>query len=108
MGTLSEDTIIDNDRELSNEAEKVERLFQVMGMEQTMIASVNTFEMTRIGQPNSSMARLLKINLNAKTTRDAVLEKAKQLKDKNDPWKKVYVKKDVHLVYAKENQRLNN
>ena len=37
-----------------------------------------------------------------------ILEKAKELKNKTDPWKKVYVKKDVHFVYAKENQRLNN
>ena len=28
--------------------------------------------------------------------------------NKNEPWKKVYLKKDVHFVYAKENQGLNN
>ena len=105
---LSEDDIIDNDQELSNDVTKVGRLFKVMGVEPAIISSVNTLEMSRIGQPNSSMNRLLKVNLKSKASRDTVLEKAKQLKDQREPWKKVYVKKDVHLVYAKENQRLNN
>ena len=105
---LSEDSITDNGDELSNDVEKVERLFNVMEIDPTTIASVDTLEMSRIGQQNNSMTRLLKINVNSKTSRDAILEKAKLLKNKNEPWKRVYVKKDVHIVYAKENQRLNN
>ena len=104
---LSEENINDNG-ELSSDADKVERLFEVMEIDPTIVSSVDTFEMSRIGQPNSSKTRLLKINVNSKTSRDAILEKAKCLKNKNEPWKKVYVKKDVHIVYAKENQRLNN
>ena len=104
---LSEDTITENAVELSNDVEKVERLFEVMELDPTTISTVNTLQMSRIGQPNNSMARLLKINVNSKTSRDAILDKAKLLKNRNEPWKKVYVKKDVHIVYAKENQRLN-
>ena len=105
---LSENVVIDNEDELSNDAEKIERLLQVMDMDRGTLEQVETFEFTRIGQENDTMTRLLKVNVKSKATRDKILEKAKELKNKNEPWKKVYVKKDVHFVYAKENQRLNN
>ena len=69
---------------------------------------IATLEMSRIGQQNETMTRLLKVDVKSKATRDRILDKAKDLKGKNEPWKRVYVKKDVHIVYAKENQRLNN
>ena len=50
------------------------------------------------------MVRLLKVDVQSKATRDKILEKAKELKNKNELRKRVYVKKDVHIVYAKENQ----
>ena len=105
---LSENQVVDNDNELNNDAEKVKRLLNVMGMDAATLELSTTFELARIGQENDSMTRLLKVNVKSKATRDKILEKAKELKDKNEPWKKVYVKKDVHFVYAKENQRLNN
>ena len=46
---LSEDSITDNGDELSNDVEKVERLFNVMEIDPTTIASVDTLEMSRIG-----------------------------------------------------------
>ena len=105
---LSENPVIDNDNELNNDAGKVKRLLNIMGMDAATLELVPTFELSRIGQENDAMTRLLKVNVKSKNTRDKILEKAKVLKDKNEPWKKVYLKKDVHFVYAKENQRLNN
>jgi hypothetical protein len=107
---LSENNITDNGTELKNDAEKVERLFEVMNVDAATISSLDiaTLEMSRIGQQNESVTRLLKIDVKSKATRDRILDKAKDLKGKNEPWKRVYVKKDVHIVYAKENQRLNN
>ena len=105
---LSENNLSDNGDDLGSDAEKVQRLFEVMDLDRATISSVETLEMTRIGQQNESMTRLLKVDVNSEATRDKILEKAKELKNKNELWKKVYVKKDVHIVYAKENQRLNN
>ena len=38
--------------------------------------------------------------------RDTVLKLAPKLKSLNEPWKRIYVKKDLHPVYVKENQRI--
>ena len=105
---LSENVVKHNNDELSNDAEKLERMLQVMDIDVQTLGLVETFEFSRIGQENDTMTRLLKVNVKSKATRDKILEKAKELKNKDDPWKRVYVKKDVHFVYAKENQRLNN
>lgn len=105
---LSEKDITDNEKELKSDTEKVQRLFEVMGIDAATKSSVPTFQMSRIGQPNDSATRLLKVNVKSKEVRDSILEKAKDLKDANELWKRVYVKKDVHIVYAKENQRLNS
>ena len=67
-----------------------------------------TLEVSRIGQPNNSATRLLKVNVQTKEARDSIIGKAKHLKNKSEPWCKIYVKKDVHIVYAKENQRLSS
>ena len=37
-----------------------------------------------------------------------MLQKAPTLKHKDEPWKKIYIKKDLHPVYTKEKQRLYN
>ena len=105
---LSENNLTDNGDELGSDAEKVQRLFEVLDMDTATISSAETIQMTRIGQQNEMMTRLLKVNVQSKATRDKILEKAKVLKGKDELWKRVYVKKDVHIVYAKENQRLNN
>ena len=105
---LSENDIKDNDIDLTDDAKKVQRLFKVMEIDAEGISSEDTFEMLRIGQEKVGVTRLLKVNVQTKERRDKILERAKILKDKSDPWKKVYVKKDVHFVYAKENQRLNS
>ena len=60
----------------------------------------------RIGQPRNNSIRLIKVNMKHKNRRDAVIEKSPRLKTKTPPWNKVYVKKDVHPVYSKENSRL--
>ena len=103
---LSEETISDGGIDLRDDKEKVNRLLDVMDID----ASVprDTLQISRIGQPNNSATRLVKVNVQSKESRDVILDKCRQLKHKNEPWCKVYVKKDVHIVYAKENQRLNN
>ena len=64
------------------------------------------FEYSRIGQTKENVTRLVKVNVGSKVTRDKIIEKASSLKDKNEFWKKIYVKKDVHPLYSKETSRL--
>ena len=103
---LAEGPIDDNGNLLSNDKEKIVRLLDVMEIDQSVPRE--NIQVSRIGQPNSSATRLLKVNVHSKESRDTILEKSKHLKNKREPWCKVYVKKDVHIVYAKENQRLNS
>lgn len=46
------------------------------------------------------------MTLQDKTLRSNILDHAKNLKNLNDPYKKIYVKKDVHPTVRKEWQRL--
>ena len=96
-----------NGRTLVNDEEKVTSLFNEMGIpEGTVDFSEEEVEISRIGVPKGNANRLIKVNLKSKSKRDAVLEKSSTLKQKTAPWNKVYVKKDLHPVYTKENQRL--
>ena len=104
---LHEDDIIDNDvGELKGEKAKIKRLLKVMDVGTEILAGVDTYEYTRIGQIKDNVTRLVKVNVKSKVTRDKILEKAPSLKDKNELWKKIYVKKDVHPVYSKETSRI--
>ena len=106
-GLQEEDIITGNEGgELKGDEAKVKYLFKVMGVEADVLAGIQDFEYTRIGQSKENTTRLAKVNVRSKTTRDKILEKASSLKDKREPWKKIYVKKDVHPVYSKETSRI--
>ena len=64
----------------------------------------------RLGRPDqeNNRPRPLLIRLDSKAIRDKVLDKAKKLKDLNDPYKKVYIKKDSHPEVRKEWKRLKD
>ena len=48
----------------------------------------------------------MKVDVKSKIARDKILDKTPSLKGKNELWKKIYVKKDVHPVYSKETSRI--
>ena len=50
--------------------------------------------------------RLLKVGVLSKDNRNNILKKAPSLRQKNEPWKNIFVKKDLHPVYRKENGRI--
>ena len=62
--------------------------------------------MTRIGKERPNFKRLLKVRLPTVELRNVILENAKKLKTVSDPWNQVYIKKDLHPVYQKENKRI--
>ena len=104
---LQEEDIVGNDiGQLRNDKEKVQTLFEVMQVGTDIVAVADEFEYTRIGQRRDNATRLVKVNVRSKATRDKILEKAPSLKGKNELWKKIYVKKDVHPVYSKETSRI--
>ena len=52
--------------------------------------------------------RPLLIRVDSKAIRDKVLDKEKKLKDLNEPYKKIYIKKDSHPEVRKEWKRLRD
>ena len=104
---LQEGDIVNNEvGELKGDKAKVKRLLGVMEIGTDILANVDTLECNRIGQNKDNVTRLLKVDVKTKAIRDKILEKAPNLKEKSEFWKKIYVKKDVHPVYSKETSRI--
>ena len=49
---------------------------------------------------------MLKVNVSDKVHREAIMAKAPDLRKLGEPLKKVYINRDSHPVYQKENTRL--
>ncbi len=62
----------------------------------------------RLGQltQGSNRSRPLLVRVDSKAIRDKVLERATRLKDMQEPYKKIYIKKDSHPEVRKEWRRL--
>ena len=105
-GLQEQDIVNEQDGQLKEEKEKIKRLLEVMDVEADVLANVDAFECSRIGQIKENATRLVKVNVGSKVTRDLILQKAPSLKNKNELWGRIYVKKDVHPVYSKETSRI--
>ena len=105
-GLQEQDIENEQDGQLKEEKEKIKRLLEVMDVEADVLANVDAFECSRIGQIKENATRLVKVNVGSKVTRDLILQKAPSLKNKNELWGRIYVKKDVHPVYSKETSRI--
>ena len=105
-GLQEQDIENEQDGQLKEEKEKIRRLLEVMEVEADVLANVDAFECSRIGQIKENATRLVKVNVGSKVTRDLILQKAPSLKNKNELWGRIYVKKDVHPVYSKETSRI--
>ena len=102
---LTEGDIEYNEFLLTTNADKVKCLLEVLGVGPTN-EQLNTFGISRIGQPRSNQTRLIKLNVKSKDIRKIILEKAPSLKNYEVSWNKVYLKKDLHPVFIKENQKI--
>ena len=65
----------------------------------------DTLEVHRIGKEKAGIPRLVKVKLPSSAIRNEILNKASTLQRLSEPWSKVYIKKDLHPVYLKENKR---
>ena len=103
IGGLSETDIIDNDVNLSTDLQKITAVLGKIG-----VALPNNHTIIRLGQPsnNPSFHRYVKLTLESKEQRDQILQKARELKDKGEPWCKTYLKRDLHPAVLHENKRL--
>ena len=89
---------------LHNDTEKVKVLIDSIAGNENF--DVENWQISRIGQVRQGSTRAMKVVTTSAEERDKVLPLSSKLKSLPEPWSKVYVKKDLHPVYSKENQRI--
>ena len=106
---LSEEPVIpsrntdDEAAPLTNDTDKVKAL--IASITQNEQFNVGAWDISRIGRPREGSNRAIKIVTTSIDEREKVLSLAPHLKTQ-PAWSKVFMKKDLHPVYAKENQRI--
>ena len=88
---------------ITTDTEKISALITSIALEEQF--DVGAWAISRIGRARDGSNRAVKITTTSMDERDKVLSVASRLKSK-PAWTKVYVKKDLHPVYAKENQHI--
>ena len=96
-----DDNIVEKD-----DAEKLLYILNNIGIQGISEHSVMNYTYLRIGVPSNDKVRLLKVTVSDKETRDRICEESKKIKGLSEQWKIIYINKDTHPVYLKENQRL--
>ena len=86
------------------DGEKVKMILDKAGYAQPF--DTNEWELRRLGQPNDRKRRPIHVKVKDKDQRDAIIAVAKNLKDAEQPYSRVYLKKDVHPCVRKELARL--
>lgn len=103
-GLVEDEPLSYNDSVANNDEEKVELLFTRIGVSNVQVERVD-----RLGKQSNNMPsrkRLLKVKLRSREERGNILEKAKTLKEAQNPFKKIYIKKDVSPSVRNEFRRL--
>ena len=78
------------------------KIFSTIG-----VADVEILSSKRLGrEPVRDRKRPILLTVKQRSDRDNVLQKAKILKEKNQVYRTIYVKKDIHPAVRKEGKRL--
>ena len=90
-------------KDKSTDKDKYLLIFQ-----QINAGNINVIEVKRLGEEKADRTRPILIRLENRAARDSLIEKAKELKEKEEPFKSIYIKKDIHPMVRKEWKRLND
>ena len=104
---LPEDSIIDpdNGETLNDDKDKITYLLGELAL--TDSTFIQNITVNRIGVEKPGANRLVKLILPSSVIRNNILSKAPKIKNLNPSWSKVYIKKDLHIVYSRENARIS-
>ena len=103
---IPEGEIRTDDAILSTDIDKIKCVLRVIGCNHFDDAAVRDWDVSRIGQPRDNYNRVIKVKLASTEDRDEFMKNSKNLKEAEERWKKVYIKKDEHPVYLSEKSRL--
>ena len=87
----------------NDEEAKIKKLFLKIESQDTEI-----IDFKRLGEKKDNRIRPILLKTKSREARDKLLEKAKSLSSKEDPYKSVYIKKDVHPLVRLEWKRLKD
>ena len=87
----------------NDEKAKIKKLFLKIESQDTEI-----IDFKRLGEKKDRQIRPILLKTRSREARDKLLEKAKSLSSKDDPYKSVYIKKDVHPLVRLEWKRLKD
>ena len=97
----------DNDIILQNDRDKSRHLLLLMRCDLFSDNDLERFEIERIGKRRDEYNHVVKVTLDSTQERNDFIKNSEVLKNHNDPWKSVFVKKkDLHPVYVAENKRI--
>ena len=89
---------------VESDLEKVNLILSAVGLAQPL---TNDEGLSRIGKPNDNRRpRLLKVVCDSNEIREDVMKVSPKLKEKGDVLSKIFINRDAHPVYQKENGRL--
>ena len=90
---------------VESDLEKVNLILSAVGLAEKQLADDEG--LSRIGKPNENRRpRLLQVVCDSNEIREEVMKASPTLKEKGDVLSKIYINRDVHPVYQKENGRL--
>ena len=70
---------------------------------------IRVVDVKRLGEVKAGKTRPILVRLESREDRDSLIEKAKSLKNHNEPeFKSIYIKKDIHPLVRKEWKRLKD
>ena len=95
-----------NDDNISGDKNKLCILLNKLDVADLNDDVLNNIKHSRIGKERPGFHRLIKVELPTSHIRNDILKNTSKLKTLSAPWDKIYIKKDLHPVYLKENQRL--
>ena len=93
-----------DDDVLHDDKAKVSYVMRKLNLES--VDFCDNMSVERIGRVNPGKTRFVKVKLPSKDVRNDVLNKKGILKTLEEPLKQIFIKKDLHPVYQKENERL--
>ena len=85
---------------MTNDMDKCKHVLEIVE------ASDIKIDASRLGAFDQDRARTILVRTSYRAERDRVLEKTKKLKDAGEPFKDIYIKKDVHPSVRREWSRL--
>ena len=91
---------------LANDKEKIQHILQLVECRIFDGDAFSTLEFERIGRPRENYNRVMKVKCGTRENRDEFIKNSNKLKEAEEMWKKVYIRKDEHPVYIAEKKRL--